>query len=227
MRMRLFVLWYFAPCFLAGVINASYDITGITNGTFSQLLGFPLSVYNLGSALFPQIDNSDYTNYFIYDDYDEGHIYLFTDACQQTDGTHNCSASCSNLTMMFENLETLHNCMVYPAVAFQYANNDLSGPATEIAQNLGIAKNHTNSSTSIITKSIQSCLTVYCSDDVAKGCPGLFDSDVPEDNPYGNSPSYDFSFQGSSLVDAICEYSLYPVNSDIGGIGVYLNYNLA
>lgn len=207
------------PPLISLTIAGSVDIEAVTNQTFAEYSGKPLSTYSIQEALYndPYEEDLSLTS----------NLYLFTDACKQADGTSNCTTACSDNATIFENLETWHNCMHYPTIAFQYANNSLSDNAVRTVQGLGIIGHKTNSSTAATTDAIRTCLVDYCSSN-AKGCEAEFqrvstsyDEGYQIPTPYFNSTYWDFERDGYQLIEYICDFSSYPVNPDIGGIGVF------
>ena len=208
--------------FLTAAINAagSINITPVTNQTFSQIAGYSLSIFSIQSALFSQYHLS-----MVYDGEmqqsteDEEENVLFTDACRQADGTDNCTATCNDPKQMFQNLETLHNCRQYPIVATQLAYGNLSQDAIALAQRLDIVANKTNSSESSFTQNIAACIYDSCS--AIEGCQKYptWDDDGDKE-PWLNGSYWDFDADGANMLQSLCEYTSYPVNPDIAGIGV-------
>jgi len=215
------LLCYLAPYIAFSIAEDSsggFDITSVTNGTFA-VLGITKSIFSLQDALFP----NDYASSTLEPNYVAD--YLFVDACQQADTTSNCTVSCKDKSLMFANLETLHNCMVSPKVAMYYYANNMTQNARNLVEQLGIeASNNSSDSSRNVTSLIQTCLTDYCTS--IKGCQATYDSDYESDNEnataYKDVGNWNFDEEGSYLVRAICESlkSQFQVNSDIGGIGV-------
>lgn len=198
-----------------------FDITRVTNQTFN-VLEITLSTFSLQDALFPNSMQSILYDY----SYNET-TFLFGDACQQADGTFNCTKSCNDKSLMFANLETLHNCMVFPEVAAHYHESNLTKSAKDLVEKLGIQPSINNSvSSQAITRAVRECLTDYCAD--IPGCKGNFDdpSDPAYPTPYNNKSYWDFNEDGSHLVDSVCDYFPAQVTSDIGGIGVHTQANI-
>lgn len=151
------------------------------------------------------------------DDDPSGPITVFPNACLQSDGTQNCTAACLSKTQMFSNLETLHNCALFPNIFVHLANNNLSANARRIAEDLKIEANGSDSSLpSRISNAIQHCLLDSCNANT--DCIGIL-------NPI-NGSSKDHSpdnFNGSDFAETflnICGPIPAYVDPDVGGIGV-------
>lgn len=171
---------------------------------------------------------------------------LFANGCNQTDGGANCTAACTDSAQAFRTLETLHNCLLYVGIADLYARQNLSSNATQLADRFVIQKGNLSSPISqTVNYTITACLDQYCRN--STDCTRLMWSSRWESSlnqldasPYYNEdPSllqqyysydlrysiYDFSsrFDGS---DSLCGFIApsYPLNPDIGGIGVYASY---
>ena len=185
-------------------------IVRVTDENFFGNFGFRQSTYSLLDAI-PSMSvglNSTAQDPLGQDFYlDAPGPYLFTDACHQPDGQPNCTFACSNTAAMFGTLKTLHNCQLYPVVAYLYANGSLSSESKQLVQDLRIEPNKTDPSESIILQSISQCLVDYCNDNL-NGCQGINET-------FTGSASY-----WEELVNSLCEDSFFPVNSDVGGIGV-------
>ena len=118
---------------------------------------------------------------------------------------------------MFENLDTLHNCIVYPIVSVQLEENIITGDARRLAESLDIKESSGKLSLpSIISKNIQSCLLDSCNSESKctppQGFPKSSLVDMTGNASYGtaNTPAY---------FDP-CKYITAPVTQDVGGIGV-------
>ena len=170
---------------------------------------------------------------------------LFASGCNQTDGVANCTATCTDPTQAFRTLENLHNCLLYVGIADLYARQNLSSNATELADRFVIQKGNISSPISqTVNNTITACLGQYCRN--STDCTRLMWSSRWEStlkqldaNPYyPEEPSqqyysydlryniYDFSSYSYGTVDYPCGYIApsYPLNPDIGGIGVYASY---
>ena len=123
---------------------------------------------------------------------------------------------------MFGDLETFHNCLIYPAVAQLYGNGSLGD--SQLADSLGI-HNQTQAmqTANNITTTINSCLSKYCGED--ERCT----SDLQRLGAFGYASSNVSS--STYLTDPdifrfdICNY-VAPfafLNADIGGVGVSTN----
>ena len=154
-------------------------------------------------------------------------IGVFPGACNVA-GSQNCTASCSNASMMFGELEIFHNCLVYPAVAQLYVNGSLSDP--HLADSLGIQNQSQPMQTANnITTTIYTCLSSYCRED--EQCT----SDLQRFNAfyYRNNTEYasENTYWRSYLTyPAIFEFDICKyaapfsfLNADIGGVGVGTN----
>lgn len=151
-------------------------------------------------------------------------VGLSPDACNIT-GLQNCTASCLNQSSLFGSLESLHNCLLYPAVAQLYVNGRFGD--AHLADSLGIDnKSHATQTANNITTIISSCLSDYCG--VDKRCTenlppssGFFIDNSTLSMP--DSIYYSFYYDQPSIFQFdICEFvtpSSY-LNADIGGIGV-------
>ena len=215
-----------------------FDLVSVTNQTIG-VLGVTLATFSLQDALylnsFPGSYDFSLASYGAYN----GSTFIFADACLQADGTQNCSASCSNSGTIFENLYTLHNCMVYPTVADQYMANNLTEEAMALIDSLHIEPSTTsltNSSQTLpMTQKIQSCLVSYC--ELLPGCQAFYPEESPAEagssdtyydsdgyaSPFDPKSGFDLNIEGGTLSQFICESlptSVSSVNSDIGGIGV-------
>ena len=133
----------------------------------------------------------------------------------------------------FSTLETLHNCVLYVGIADAYARNNLTSNDTHLADSFAIQKGKNSSSVSMtVNSTLTKCFDQYCG--TSSVCTELLgDSRWQASlNDSGSIPYYyeytprytvyDFSEQG----DYLCEFIAhsYPLNSDIGGIGVYVSY---
>ena len=143
--------------FDVSVIHNSALNIPLNTYSLQDALNIPFNTYSLQDALNP--NNLDSTQFF------NGHItpYLFDTGCL-VDGVKNCTAACQDPGSAFSNLTTLHNCMMYPVIADQYAKDNLSTDIVQLADSLGIEKEQwPSSSVSLkITKTISMCLDAYC-----------------------------------------------------------------
>ena len=163
---------------------------------------------------------------------------LFANGCNQTDGRANCTAACTDPHQAFRTLETLHNCLLYVGIAEVYAKQNLSSNDTELADSFVIQKgNMTSPISQTVNATITACFDQYC--DNSTECTSLFstsrwESSLNQSNPYryeSSRPFYIYDVQSSIYeysdeTDYLCELiaSSYPLNPDIGGIGVYASY---
>ncbi|CAD6582188.1 MAG: hypothetical protein ASARMPRED_000887 [Alectoria sarmentosa] len=156
---------------------------------------------------------------------------LYTNGCNQTDqtdATANCTAACQDPFQAFNTLETLNNCVLYIGIADAYASQNLSSSDITLADDLVIQKSYLGSPVSQkVNSTITACFDAYC--DGSPACTGLMSNaqwaGAPSDTSY-NYPTtfnvYDFKNQSDELCGYIAQSS--PLNSDIGGIGVYASY---
>lgn len=107
--------------------------------------------------------------------------------------------------------------MVYPLLAAQYANDNLTKYAEGTLLDMGIEQNKTNMTSNSITLKIRACPVDYCAS--VPGCQGSFSAPT-QLTPDVDTTDWDFAIEASDLVDSICTYISFPVNPDIGGIGV-------
>ena len=195
----------------------AFSITNVTNQTFFTALGFYRSTFSLQVALFPGSPSAFPDSSY------KSSSYLFADACILRDGTHNCTASCSNGTR-FGNLQDLHNCVAYKNVAEHYQNNNLTREAQALVEALNIEPASLDSSlVSNITQNIQTCLVDYCVS--IPGCKDTYQIVDPTSGQNRTSPfqpgnDFDLYTDGEHLVDSICGSLPFQVNTDVGGIGV-------
>lgn len=146
----------------------------------------------------------------------DGAITLFVNACEQDDGTRNCTAACQNQTQMFSNLQTLHNCAVFPQVSIALANSTVSDDARRLAADLRIEPNNNNLTVPLkIMNSIQQCLFDSCDGD--SRCT----SHIKPVNFTSEQSSLDkLSRTLNQNSHSLCTTSPAFVDSDVGGIGV-------
>ena len=143
-------------------------------------------------------------------------IALFLHACNQTDGTFNCTAVCQNTSTMFSDIKTLHNCAVFPEVFLNYANNNLTTKARRLAQELNInPSNNESSLPSDVSNKIQTCLIDSCT----------IDSDCNKTLNGTNSNPAPNNYTGASFIHngnyfRLCGHTPAYVDADVGGIGV-------
>ncbi len=170
----------------------------------------------------------------------DSYTTLYTNGCNQTDGVPNCTAACQNATQAFATLESLHNCVFYIGIADAYASQNLSHNDTKLADEFMIQKSKFNSSISQkVNSTLTTCFDAYCDgspDCEVLGSSTLWEgSDSREEGPpnssYSNTYSTSFNayYFGSRYryqLDELCGYIARPspLNSDIGGIGVYASY---
>ena len=170
----------------------------------------PLNVVSITSDNFTSLENRTRT-FGLQDAFNgtygspNGNLTLFPKACIQSDGTSNCTAACLNPTM-FSNLETLHNCALFPTISVHLANNNLSVDARRLAEELNIEPSGDDSSLpSRISNAIQHCMLDSSNDNDAKKKQSPDDlTGTSFTSPYFNP----------------CASTTAYVNADVGGIGV-------
>ena len=146
-------------------------------------------------------------------------IGVFPGACSVA-SVQNCTASCLDASMMFGNLETFHNCLVYPAVAELYVNGTSFDP--HLTDSLGIHnQSQAMQAANNISTTIYNCLSSYCRED--KQCT----SDLQQHSSLSYMTYIDYEEQPNATIYEfeICDY-VAPfsfLNADIGGIGVSTN----
>ena len=141
-------------------------------------------------------------------------IALFPLACNQTDGTQNCTAACQD-NSMFSNLRTLHNCAILPEISVRLANNTLNANARRLAAQFNIEPSNISLSLpSNVSNKIQTCLIDLCTTD--SNCNKTLDP---------TNSTHDTNYTGASFVPhgdyfRLCGPILAYVDADVGGIGV-------
>ncbi|KAL8837913.1 MAG: hypothetical protein Q9176_005389 [Flavoplaca citrina] len=115
---------------------------------------------------------------------------------------------------MFTDLPTLHNCFMF---------GNVSNGGSETAAKLQLI-NELNATANNVARVLDDCLTNYCH--TIPDCMGASKSymDLPSlwsDSSYGFT---NFSGKGPTLVDSICSNVPWRINSDVGGIGIYVSY---
>ena len=147
--------------------------------------------------------------------YQNNTIAVFLHACNQTDGTHNCTAACQSNSTKLSDLETLHNCAVLPEISVNLAKDNVTANARSIAQKLNIqSSNDEPSLPSDVSNQIQNCLIGSCK----------ADSDCNKKLNHSNS-NRQTQYKGTSFVTdddyfSLCHLTTAYVDADVGGIGV-------
>ena len=148
--------------------------------------------------------------------YQNNTIALFPHACKQSDGTFNCTAACQNNSATFSDLETLHNCAVFPEISVNLANNNLTANARRLAQELNInPSNNKSSLPSDVSNKIQTCLIDSCTKDAQ--CNKTFNGTNSNRQPNNYTGA---SFITNGAYFSLCSHTLAYVDADVGGIGV-------
>ena len=147
--------------------------------------------------------------------YHNNTIALFPNACKQSDGTFNCTAACQVNSTAFGDLETLHNCAVFPEISVNLANNNLTANARRLAEELNIVPSNDRSSLpSYVSNKIQTCLIDSCraDTDCNKTLSGI------NSNRKTNYTGVSFVINGNYF--RLCGLTPAYVDADVGGIGV-------
>ena len=156
---------------------------------------------------------------------------LFPNACTQSNGSTtstNCTAVCSNAPEMFASLDTLHNCVVWPAVYAENALGNLTSDAAELAGSLGLVpSNDISWLPSNISAQIQDCMLDSCDndEDCARSANRAF-------HPGGFREHFSVNVTGSSYYGSgnlppyfnPCQFTNAPATADVAGIGVFISY---
>lgn len=165
----------------------------------------PVPIFGLQDALVGTFDAPAHS----------GQWSLFPNACKQSDGSQNCTTTCLDVSKVFENMATLHNCRVWPTVYVQYAKDNLSPNNTRLAAALGADDHSLNTGLpSRIINSIQKCFLDSCaSDPECRSNAGKFQqkykADLTGDAYYNTSAFFD-----------LCPNIASPAIADVAGIGV-------
>ena len=185
----------------------------------------PLDIIGIGPTYYDTLENNArpfgfqnayYSSYNASDDT----LSLFEDACVLRNGTRDCTAACTDNTQMFGNLETLHNCMSYPRIAVQMANNNLTDRASSLARALNIEANNASGLPSRISNSIQRCLLDTC-----KAVPecregmNMIELSDEDQGPTGFNTTENHYF-------VLCADIPAYLNADVGGVGVNSNISM-
>ena len=175
----------------------------------------PTPFFSLGDAL--SLNFSTGLQHFKFDS-------LYPNACNQTDGSHNCTAACMDPKQAFASLDTMHNCAVWPFVYACGINGTLSPSAATLARSLGLEKDPRRSSVpSQISKNFQQCLLQSCDDQCTINANKAF--------PGGFVKAHTASLPAEGFYDGVaglktptyfnpCPYITTAANADIAGIGV-------
>jgi len=204
---------------LSAAMDSAFTIQVFTNAT----LNITLSTFSLWDALNPV--NYRYSDLSPYSSYDTG--YVFETACGADPNNQNCTASCLKPETVFGSLDTLRNCMAYPNIANEFANNRLSPDDQTTAKKLGIERTSINDTLSIdVIHTVLTCLHDYCD-----SLPGCMDAmkrelvDYSEGAMLNQTSTFYFGGNGSPDSDfnpcSFLPQSFLNVNQDIGGIGVF------
>ena len=208
--LKMWIVWILLPfqlsCFALKPASP-LSIASITSETFITLEN-RTKAFGLQNALDSSYGTSN-------DKIPKEAITLFPDGCIQSDGTSNCTAACLNRIQIFSNLETLHNCALFPKISVHLANDNVSTDARRLAEELKIEPSSNDSSLpSTISNAIQRCLLDSCDNN-----PDCSKSIKKQD--VKSSPD---NFTGTLFADNylnICAAITAHVNADVGGIGVW------
>ena len=147
-------------------------------------------------------------------------LAVFLEACDSI-GAQNCTTCCLDTSVMFDSLETFHNCLIYTAVARLNAQGRLND--AHLTDSLGIDNGRpANQTAQNVTTLIFNCLFDYCG----------YNSKCKTDLQGYTASSYinethavhlgNFRSYHSILDFDICSY-VAPfsfLNADVGGVGV-------
>lgn len=199
--------------------SLTFQLRPITNST----LNITRSTFSLQDALDPFGSGSNMAPQTV-GAYNEYTLFLFSTGCGSDPNQQNCSVTCGNASTIFSNLETLHNCMTYPAVAELY--DTLPPEQKDFADTLGIESSRSNASRpGDIVDAVQKCLLSYC--ETLSGCKDYAEvrNDSFPESSLMNATS-DFYYQNlkttkySDYSFDLCDFITPSLNQDIGGIGV-------
>ena len=148
-----------------------------------------------------------------------GTITLFPHACLQNDGTPNCTAACLDHTQMFSDLETLHNCALFPEISVRLAEDSLTSEARSLAEELKITPSSNDASLPTrISNAIQQCLLDSCRGN--QDCAARYMTPISTNQ----MPSSDY-LNGTTYL-ALCAPIPAYITADVGGVGVWPNLAL-
>lgn len=140
-------------------------------------------------------------------------LIYFSNGCVAETGQRDCSIACQNASLIFGNVSTLHNCLLYPVVASALAEGALDVESVATATSYGVKP---DLALGIGTDQISECLKDYC--DSNSGCVASKDSQQSIDHAATLCDGY----SGNTCYNHtnICPTVYAPVLDDIAGIGV-------
>lgn len=166
-------------------------------------------------------DALNYGSESIYDGYSssayKGYYYnlqLANTGCSQYDSAgkllYNCSVSCMQPSLIFNDTATMANCMSYELISTILAHGSASDDFKRAATTYGISADP--AARASVSKFMQSCFRDFCQ--ASKPCMEYNASAwYYHDASYGNHSVY---YDGLTICDSI----VAPVLTDIAGIGV-------
>ena len=142
-------------------------------------------------------------------------LTIFSNGCLDDTGNRDCSAACQNASLIFGNISTLQNCMLYPVIANAWAEGNLENDSVAIASDYGFEK-EANPSPGQGSAQISQCLTDYCVSN--SGCPvlGTAQSSIDRLARLCDSDTGNICYEYTN----ICPTVYAPVLDDIAGVGV-------
>ena len=87
---------------------------------------------------------------------------LTKDGCTQQDGFKNCTAVCQNMTQVFSSMDTLQNCLAFPAINNILSTVNTTNEYRNLAREYGITGEDPKISFGVVNQ-ISRCLASYCS----------------------------------------------------------------
>ena len=141
-------------------------------------------------------------------------LRLASGGCLHHDGTgnvvYNCSISCMQPSLIFNDTATMANCMAYGLISDSLAGN-VSDSFKRIAMTYGISENRTTAAN--VNSTMQSCFRAYCQ--ASKPCA---DYNAGSFYYFSDANTGNLTLYDDGLV--ICEGVVAPALTDIAGIGV-------
>lgn len=140
-------------------------------------------------------------------------LWLTPKGCNLSGGQRNCSETCLQRDLIFEDTSTLANCMALPFMSQLLGAGILSEDSKRIADSYGITANETIAGE--VASILRSCFRARCQ--MWNSCKEQNESDFNDQNYSMAAIQESFlSNDGSTL----CEYVEQNVLGDIAGIGV-------
>ena len=188
-----------------------------------------LSVYPDMYNMYDVVANPNYD--FLEDS--EHELSFYGHGCHSEDEkSKNCTAACTNATLVFGSPDTFQNCILYPSIYYLVSNNSLADGSLANANKFDIGKANITSNISTI---LSKCFSSYCN--VTSSCvttliDGSFNLSDPEsyfdssESYFDNDAWYFTYLEGAdninqAYLDTICGGNVSAtLDPDIGGIGV-------